>query len=276
MVADSYIKLSLDIPQDTYDRMIAVLSGIGFYAFEEGSNLEAYITEDDFNEVRLNQTIDQYFPEMYFSRQVERILSQDWNAEWEKNFEAVRVRDFCEVRPPFRTPTAGMRHDIVVAPKMAFGTGHHATTWLMIDQCAQLDFEGKRVLDMGCGTGVLGILARKCGAAQVDAVDIDRWSFENAQENASLNAISDLRVVQGDASAIPGDCYDILLANINRNVLIADRDQYIDRLQAGGTLVLSGIYDFDESQLAAHYKTAGLKLIRRAERDTWVLLAFRK
>ena len=278
MTEEAYIKVHIEIPPDRHPALIAVLSTADYYAFEEHATaVDAYILEKDYSEVTLTQTMDRYFPDVFLVKQTERIVPKDWNAEWEKNFESTLVEDFCELHPPFREPTGTTQHQIVVSPKMAFGTGQHATTWMMVKYCGELDFEGKRVLDMGCGTGVLGILAKRLGAAKVTLIDIDDWCTENAAENAELNGVKGLEIIRGDSAAIPADaCYDILLANINRNILVADRDKYIRHLRVGGRLVLSGIYDFDEEKLTNHYLEAGLLLKDRAERKEWVRLGFEK
>jgi ribosomal protein L11 methyltransferase len=276
------IKLSIDLPAGQHETMMAVLSTVGYYAFEEQSDcLDAYISETDFDENGLKQTVSNFFPELELVSKTELIPAKDWNAQWEKDFEPVRVNDFCLVRAPFKPSEENFAQEVVVFPKMAFGTGHHATTWLMIEQCGEMDFKGKKVLDMGCGTGVLGILALKLGASEVTAVDIDEWSYENALENAQLNGTEELVVIQGDSSAIPKACYEIILANINRNVLLADRDKLFSHLEAGGMLVLSGIYDFDEHILTSHYLEEGsdspqLELLSRKARNEWVRLVFRK
>lgn len=273
-----YLKVHLTLGPAQSEAMIAVLSEIGFYAFEEQQDgLDAYIAEADYNEAQLTETAHFYFPELYLRKEVERIVEKDWNEEWEKNFESILIGDFCEVRPPFRESTGKTRYEVVVMPRMAFGTAHHATTWMMVEHCGELDFSGKQVLDMGCGTGVLGILTAQLGAEKVTCIDIDAWSTENTAENARLNGVEGLVILEGGADAIPSDdCYDIILANINRNILLTDRDKYLAHLQAGGEIVLSGIYDFDAEKLTNHYLAAGLELIHRAERQEWIRLAFRK
>ncbi|HHG85452.1 MAG TPA: 50S ribosomal protein L11 methyltransferase [Bacteroidetes bacterium] len=277
MTKENHIKVSIELSDDQHETMMAILAEIGFYAFEENpGNLDAYILEADYNDAALQREVSRFFPKLYLKRTVELILSKDWNAEWEKDFQPVRVENFCLVRPPFKPAEPGFSHEVIVFPKMAFGTGHHATTWLVIDQCSRMDFAGKRVLDMGCGTGVLGILACKLGAKEVTGIDIDVWSYENARENAELNQVEQFEVLQGDAEAIPEGCYDIILANINRNVLLADRDKYIAHLVSGGNLILSGIYNFDEAKLADHYQAGGLQQVLRKERNEWVMLAFEK
>lgn len=277
MVTEAYIQRSLEIPRDQYDLMVTVLSEIGYYAFEEtAANLQAFILERDDDEAVFWETVEAYFPGQTIAVETEVIAAKDWNAEWEANFHSVRVGDFCEVHPPHRAAEAGVAYHVMVAPKMAFGTGHHATTWLMLDACSRIDFVGKTVLDMGSGTGVLGILAKMLGAAEVTLIDVDPWSEENCNENARLNGIEGLEIILGDAKAIPATCYDIVLANINRNVLMADRDSYVASLKPGGIITISGFYDFDEATLVAHFSAAGLRPVERRERDSWVMLAFEK
>ncbi len=277
MVTEAYIQISLDIPRDQYDLMVAVMSEIGYYAFEETpANLQAYIMERDYDEAAYQDLLATYLPGQAIAIVKEVIPAKDWNAEWEANFHSVRVGSFCEVHPPHREADPEVQYHVKVAPKMAFGTGHHATTWLMLDQCSRLDFQGKSVLDMGSGTGVLGILAQQLGAASVTLIDIDPWSEENCKENAQLNGVTGLEIILGDVTAIPAVCYDIILANINRNVLMADRDSYVAALKAGGYIAMSGFYDFDEAKVAAHFTAAGLRPVDRREKDSWVMLAYEK
>jgi ribosomal protein L11 methyltransferase len=274
---EATIQLNLAIPREEYDALVAVLSGIGYYAFEETpAVLKAFIMESDYSEAAFDQTVKEFFPDLLISKTLERIEPKDWNAEWEANFHSVTVGDFCEVHPPHRTPDPSVRHHVMVAPKMAFGTGHHATTWLVVDVCSRLDFPGKTVLDMGCGTGVLGILARKLGASPVTCIDVDPWSEENTRENMQLNGLEDLEVILGDATAIPDRRYQIILANINRNVLMADRDRYVHALAEGGVIAISGFFDFDEAKLYEHFVAAGLLPVERRDKDNWVMLAFKK
>ena len=273
----STLQVRIAVSADHHDLLVAVLDGLGYDAFEEQADaLLAFIGPEHFDAPALTQALTQWLPGSIPDFTTEAIAERDWNAEWEANFESVLVDDFCEIRPPFRAASGTTQHEVVVMPKMAFGTGHHATTWLMVDRFRQLDVAGAQVLDMGCGTGVLGILAHKLGAAEVTLIDIDAWSTENTAENARLNGAKGLTIIRGEATSIPEEgCYDILLANINRNVLIADRDHFLRHLRRGGELVLSGIYDFDEAKLTAHYLAAGLDLVDRAERNEWVRLAFR-
>jgi ribosomal protein L11 methyltransferase len=282
MSHQAFLQLNLEIPTANYDAMVALLSEMGYYAFEETpSVLKAFIMESDYREEDLTDMVNEMFPGMAFQKTLERIEPKDWNAEWEANFHSVSVGDFCEVHPPHRPPNPAVKHHVMVAPKMAFGTGHHATTWLMMQACSRMDFQGKSVLDMGCGTGVLGILAHQLGASKVTLVDVDPWSQENTIENAQLNGILDLaqsglEVILGDASSIPDQRYQIILANINRNVLMTDRDRMLNALSDGGMIVISGFYDFDGGKVSAHFSEAGLRKVEHHSRESWVMLAFEK
>lgn len=271
--AQATVRLRIDLPAEQQEVAIAVLSETEAYAFEEKRDgLHAYFPFSGFNEAEIKDILNAYFPDA--GTEVEVIAAQDWNAEWESNFESVRVGNFVEVHPPFREPSAGVGHHIRLMPRMAFGTGHHSTTWLMMHACEQLDFRGKKVLDMGCGTAVLGILASQLGASTVTAIDIDPWSEENAKENAVMNGVENMKIIVGDASALPDECYDIILANINRNVLLADRDIYLKHLEPGGILLLSGIMDRDEAMVDAHYRSAGLKALVRNTRNEWIMIGY--
>ena len=252
-----------------------MLSEIGFYAFEEGSQaLDAYIFEADYNETDLDQTLSQYLPDQYPERLLTEMPVKDWNAEWEKNFQGIMVDDFCEILPPFKEPSGTARFVIRIHPKMAFGTGHHETTRMMVRQMAPLDLQEKNVLDMGTGTGVLGILASKLGANAVTGIDVDEWSYQNALENVELNQVENMKILRGDAAAIPGEFYDVIFANINRNVLVQDAETYTKHLSPGGTLILSGFFTLDEPDLIERYGALGLHPTRTLEDHNWASITF--
>lgn len=275
MLAEATIKVAVTAEAEQQEILIALLADVGAHAFEEKRDaVYAYFMESAYNAEAVEGVIKGYSPGLDVTVTV--IPAQDWNAEWEKNFESVLVDDFVEVHPPFRAATPGIQHHLVLTPRMAFGTGHHATTWLMLQYCSKVDFQGKQVLDMGCGTAVLGIMASMLGAAFVTAIDIDPWSYENGLENAVTNGVENIEVLIGDAGVVPDRCYEIVFANINRNVLIADRDVYVRHLTAGGDLLLSGIMDQDEEMITRHYEEAGLRLVARNSRKEWVMLAFKK
>ena len=203
------------------------------------------------------------------------IEPQNWNALWESNFSAVQVDDFVSIRASFHEPQPGVQHEIVITPKMSFGTGHHATTYLMIKQMQQLDFRGKKVFDFGTGTGVLAILAAQLGASQVVANDIDDWSIENAKENFERNDVTTIQLKKSD-SAQMDELFDIILANINRNVLLENMRILSEQLPDGGILVLSGILEEDISAIVECSSANGLKLREKSAKNNWVCLFFKK
>jgi ribosomal protein L11 methyltransferase len=204
------------------------------------------------------------------------IESQNWNAVWESHFEPVEVEGKLVIRAPFHSPAAGDVREIIIMPKMSFGTGHHATTWLMSAEMCDHDFEGRRVLDMGSGTGVLAILAAKMGATSVDAVDMDEWAWRNSQENINLNGVEGVvHPIMGDAGAIRGREYDVVLANINRNILLADMPAYVATLPPGGELIVSGIFETDIEAIERRAVELGLWPDRQRIKEGWAVLSFR-
>ena len=198
---------------------------------------------------------------------------KNWNEEWEKGHQAVLVEyngGSVWVRAPFHPHRDDVSYELIIEPKMSFGTAHHPTTYMMLSYVAELDMQGKRVLDMGCGTAVLGILAKMRGASYVEGVDIDEWAFNNARENAATNNV-EITLKLGDATTLQG-CFDIIIANINRNILLADMERYAAVLNAGGTLLLSGFYEADETALVARAKELGMTLKNKKNRDGWSAL----
>lgn len=255
---------------------VALLARAGFEAFEEQEDsVDAFIQEQALEEDALAEALALIYrnnPNPPVSREV--IPPQDWNAEWERTFQSIEVDDWVQVIPPFRTPDPQFPHHLIIEPKMSFGTGHHETTRLMIRQMREVDWTGKRVLDMGCGSGILAILAAKLGAKEVVAIDVDEWSYVNTLENAPLNQISDLQVIKGTAAQIPSPCYDIILANINRNVLLEDMTAYRTHLSHGGMLVLSGFLLGDQAVILQHYEKGGFRTIRTLAEGEWLSVAF--
>ena len=205
----------------------------------------------------------------------EEIEQVNWNEEWEKNFEPIEVDGTCHVRAPFHEKTDA-KFDIVIEPKMSFGTGHHETTHMMIQHILETDFTNKKTLDMGCGTAILAILAEMKGAQPIDAIDIDNWCYLNSIENAERNNCKHISVYEGDASLLSGKKYDIIIANINRNILLNDMQQYVDCLNANGILFLSGFYTEDIPFISESCTSKGLTYVKQFERNNWVALKFVK
>ncbi|MEI7664166.1 MAG: 50S ribosomal protein L11 methyltransferase, partial [Bacteroidota bacterium] len=200
--------------------IVAQMSELGFESFTETDELlQGYIREDLYEEAVVEVYLDQLQAEHGITRSIQKIPAQNWNALWESAYEPVTIDGKCQVRAPFHTPLEGIQYDIVIEPKMSFGTAHHETTSLMLGLLMEEDLRGKRVLDMGCGTGVLAILAHKMMAGAVVAIDNDDWAYANALDNMNNNGAANVTVIQGEAGAIPMPAYDLIVANINRNVL---------------------------------------------------------
>ena len=256
--------------------LTAFLGDIGcesFMDWEEG--LLAYIPENDFSEERLKNIRLPEESGIRWDYTVSRMEEKDWNAEWERSYEPVLIDGRCRIRAPFHPPSADAEYDVLIEPKMSFGTAHHETTAQMVSYLLEEPCAGKAVLDMGAGTGVLAILAHLRGAAQVTAIDIDEWAFRNMQENARLNGAESIRCLMGDAGAIPDERYEIILANINRNVLLEDIPVYTTHLNHGGTLLLSGFYDWEDLELIRKKADQnGLVYNSYRQQNQWVAVRF--
>ena len=264
---------SLDI-QTAIDILVAELGQVGFESFTENPDgVEAYIQKADWNASLLDDIQILQSEEVTFSYDVKEIEQVNWNEEWEKNFEAIVVDDQVSVRAPFHQ-NPGLQYDIVIEPKMSFGTGHHETTHLMIQHLMELDLHGKKVLDMGCGTGILAIFAEMKGAASVDAIDIDNWCYENSLENVERNNCHHISVFEGDSSLLKSSAYDVIIANINRNILLQDMSVYTDSLRENGILLLSGFYTEDIEKINASAESNGLKQDKKLTRNNWVGLKY--
>ena len=254
--------------------LIAELGFAGFESFvenEEGVN--AYIQQEEWNEGILEDIQILQNNEFQISYEHEEIPQVNWNKEWEKNFNAIEVDGRCVVRAPFHEKR-DVEYDIVIEPKMSFGTGHHETTHMMLQHILKTDVKDKKVLDMGCGTGVLAILAEMRGAQPLDAIDIDNWCYLNTLENVERNNCEHISVYEGDVSLLEDKKYDIIIANINRNILLNDIHQYASCLHSDGILFLSGFYTEDIPIITAECAKNKLKLEDKLEKNNWVALKF--
>lgn len=258
------------------DILTAQLAESGFEGFSETENgFEAYVQVERFNENTIEELISPWEAEFSFTVKKELVKSRNWNEEWEKNyFRPLVVAGECVVRAPFHTNYPSCRYEIVIEPNMAFGTGNHETTSMMLEAILREDMKGKNVLDMGCGTGILGILASMKGASSVTAIDIDQWSVTGTRENMVHNHITNLEVKQGDASVLDDRKYDIIFANIHKNVLVADVETYSRNLQAGGKILMSGFYIHDLEDISKAAALHGLKLIGSTEKNKWIMAVF--
>jgi len=253
--------------------LIAELGYAGFESFETEEGVTAYIQKEEWNGDILNDIQILESDEFEITYTFEDIEQVNWNEEWEKNFSPIVVDDVCSVRAPFHEKP-NTQYDIVIEPKMSFGTGHHETTHMMIQHILKNDFKDKSVLDMGCGTGVLAILAEMKGAKPIDAVDFDNWCYLNSIENVERNNCKHITVIEGDASVLINKKYDIIIANINRNILLNDMAVYASCLNKKGLLFLSGFYKEDIPLIQQACEKHMLKFEEKLERNNWVSLKF--
>jgi ribosomal protein L11 methyltransferase len=254
--------------------LIAELGNVGFESFVETENgVTAYIQKTDWSAEILADVFVLNSDEFSIEYNQNEVPQTNWNAEWEKNFEPIQVDDLVSIRAPFHE-NPNLKYDIVIEPKMSFGTGHHETTHMMVQHLLQLDLENKKVLDMGCGTGILAIFAEMKGAKPLDAIDIDNWCYENSVENVTRNNCENISVYEGDAALLVDKKYDVIIANINRNILLMDMKVYTNCLQEGGILLLSGFYEQDIPVIDAEVIKYGLKLEKFIQRNNWVALKY--
>lgn len=257
--------------------LIAELAEKAFESFEESElGVSAYVQKSLWNESILEGVQILESADFKISYTVEDIEQVNWNEEWEKNFNPIDVDGVCYVRAPFHEKTSAL-YDIVIEPKMSFGTGHHETTYMMIRHILQNEMADKVVLDMGCGTAILGILASMRGAKHVDAIDIDNWCYLNSIENAERNSCENIAVFEGDASILTQDKkYDIILANINRNILLNDMEAYVACLKDEGSIYFSGFYTEDIPYIKEEAVKQGLVYVSQLKKNNWVSLKFNK
>ena len=256
--------------------LMAELAEVGFDSFEDTPiGIKAYIPKDSWNEQILEDIYLLSNPEFTISYQITEIEQVNWDEEWEKNFSPIVVEDLCTVRANFH-PVPNTRYDIVITPKMSFGTGHHETTYMMLQQLLPLSLEGTKVLDMGCGTGILAIMAALRGAHDITAIDIDPWCVENATENVQQNDCSFITIKEGDVSLIAGEQYNLILANINRNILLSDIPAYTQALLPQGLLLVSGFYEEDLPAIKEKCQEVGLTYLSHIERNRWVSAKFQR
>ena len=255
--------------------LIAELGELPFESFEETENgVNAYIQESLIYENMLDEVYILDSEEFVISYETETIEQVNWNEEWEKNFDPIDVDGICYVRAPFH-PAKEAKYEIIIEPKMSFGTGHHETTYLMMKHILKLDVENKEILDMGCGTALLAILALMKGAKHADAIDIDNWCYLNSIENGERNNITNMDVFEGDASLLTEENkYDIVIANINRNILLNDMKSYANVLKSGGTILFSGFYTEDIDAIKKSAESFGMVYQEQLEKNNWVALKF--
>jgi ribosomal protein L11 methyltransferase len=273
-----YLEFKISCSEPYREILIAELSEVGFDSFlETDVGVDAYIQEDAL-ERPLYQEIIKKYQEAASIKVVEGKMDKiNWNEEWEKHYHPITVSNQVYVRASFHVARPEFKYEILINPKMSFGTGHHATTFLMISHQLKLDHEGKRVLDIGAGTGILAIMAHKLGAKDIEAFDIDEWCVENGDENFKLNGIYHVHMGKGTVREInPRGEFDIVLANINKNVLLDEMELYGNLVKEGGNLLLSGFYEHDIPDILKKAKRFGLELEDEKTKDDWAALVLKK
>ncbi len=256
--------------------LIAELGFAGFESFVENENgVTAYIQREDWNPDILENISVLSSHEFVINFAKKEIEQTNWNSEWEKNFEPIQVDDLVSIRAPFHE-NPKLEYDIVIEPKMSFGTGHHETTHMMVQHLIDLDLENKSTLDMGCGTGILAIFAEMKGAKPLDGIDIDNWCYVNSIENSERNNCKHISFYEGNASLLINQKYDVIIANINRNILLNDMATYIKCLNKNGILLLSGFYKEDIATIDKAVSSHGLTIQNTLERNNWVSLKYLK
>lgn len=276
-----YIQVNLNfetIAEYQRDLLINDLAEIGFNTFEDtDAGFAAFIEESAFQESNLRALLKTYEQELNFSYEVKTIAGENWNEQWEKNFEPLIISDQCYVRATFHAPQPQYPYEIIIDPKMAFGTGHHQTTTMVMEYILTLDVTGKDLLDMGCGTGILAFLAAKKGAAKLTAIDYDPVCYDSTVENAALNGIENIEILCGGKEAIPTKSFDIILANINRNILLDQIPVYAKVLKSGGEIIFSGFYESpDLDMIKEACEMVNMRYLDHKKMDNWVAARFLK
>lgn len=268
LFAMNHIQLSIRAAGEQQDILIGRLSDLGAVGFEQTDDyLVAYFEEHNFASYDVQQVLQECHFEMM------TVEERNWNAVWESNFAPVQVEGFCAVRAHFHPPITDVLHEILITPKMSFGTGHHATTYMMMEQMQHMDFSNRYVFDFGTGTGILAILAEKLGAGAIDAIDVDDWSIENAAENFERNGCTRIRLQL--SSHVPAGPFDLILANINKNVILKQLKEIAGACKKGTQVLLSGLLASDEAEVVAACSALGLQLQQQRSRENWIALLFR-
>lgn len=275
----NYVEVQLELEADFTEILMAELAEAGFESFvETDEGLQAYIPEEDFNEPALQGILARYSDITAIASSWKSLERKNWNEEWERSYEPIEVGDQIRVRAVFHEPDPRFTYDLLIQPKMSFGTGHHETTWLVMNEQLSLPHAGLSIMDVGCGTGILAILAAKLGAESLLGFDIDEWAVENTAENFTMNGLGEeAGVFKGTINEVPVEKqFGGILANINRNILLDEIPKYAKHLLPGGWLVTSGFYQMDQADIEHCASETGLKKLRSNTRNQWAAVVFEK
>jgi len=269
------IKLNPVVP--FADILVAKLNEIEFESYNEDENgVKAYVQTHLLNETAVKEIISEVAELCELTFTINKVKQENWNKKWESNFEPVYINDRCVIRAHFHADFPDVEQEIIITPKMSFGTGHHETTSLVMNEMFGIDFKDKSVLDMGSGTGVLAILAAKLGANSLIGIDFDEWAFENAEENAQLNSVDNIDFIHGDAGAIRDETFDIILANINRNIILQDIATYVGAMNEKSEILFSGFLKEDIPLILEKSEQLGLELVVSKHKNKWQMLHLKK
>ncbi|PWJ59843.1 ribosomal protein L11 methyltransferase [Dyadobacter jejuensis] len=275
----NYIEVDLQVELDFAEILMAELGDISYESFvETDQGLLAYVQEELFSEDLLGEIVNRYSEMTDITISWKVIERKNWNAEWENSYTPIEVGDQIRIRATFHEPDPTFTYDLLIQPKMSFGTGHHETTWLVMNEQLSLPHQNIAVMDVGCGTGILAVLAHKLGAIDLLAFDIDEWAVENTIENFAMNALPDAsKVIKGTIADVDAALkFGGILANINRNILLDEIPRYVAHLLPGGWLVTSGFYEYDREDIENCGKENGLKVVRTNIRNQWATVVFEK
>ena len=275
----NYVEVQLELESDFTEILMAELAEAGFESFvETDEGLQAYIPEEDFKETVLQDIIARYSEMTAIASSWKSLERKNWNEEWERSYEPIEVGNQIRIRAVFHEPDPSFTYDLLIQPKMSFGTGHHETTWLVMNEQLNLPHAGLSIMDVGCGTGILAILASKLGAENLLGFDIDEWAVENTAENFAMNGLGEEAIVfKGTINEVPAEKqFGGILANINRNILLEEIPKYVKHLLPGGWLVTSGFYEMDQADIERCASDTGLKKLRSNTRNQWATVVFEK
>jgi ribosomal protein L11 methyltransferase len=273
-----YLEFKISCQEAYREILIAELAEVGFDSFlETEEGFDAYIIEDQFERIHFQEVIEKYAVPAEIAVREGIMPKINWNEEWEKHYDPISIGEKVYVRASFHIPKPGVEYEIVINPKMSFGTGHHATTFLMLSHQLGIDHPGKTVVDIGSGTGILAIMAHKLGAGQVEAFDIDDWCVQNGNENFELNDMHAVRMGMGTVREVnPQGKFDIVLANINKNVILDEMPVYASIAKSEGHLLLSGFYEHDIVDVKKSAEEVGFRLLNQKTKDSWAALVLQK